>query len=250
MTSRCHRSVPAELDRRRGDGHAGPPRRPRHFPAAELVAVCKPYVAGRARRRAVVRRRHPVRQARPVRRSGCLAVARRLRASRPDAAVLFPNSFRSALLAWLGGCRRVVGFARYGRGSLLTDRLQPLRDARGRIRPSAGHRRLQPARRSAGLHRPRPPDGAVHHAGRRGRRGRTSGRGSASARFARGDRPSTPARRSARRSTGRPSTSPSWPGCSRSGGVRRAGAVRPGRARHWPAGSPPSSRQPARLPAE
>ncbi len=64
------------------------------------------------------------------------AVARRLRRKRIDTAVLFPNSFRTALLARLGGCRRVVGFARYGRGLLLSRRLRPATDGRGRITPS------------------------------------------------------------------------------------------------------------------
>jgi heptosyltransferase-2 len=50
--------------------------------------------------------------------------------------VLFPNSFRTALLARLGGCRTVVGFSRYGRGLLLTKRLKPATDSRGRIIPS------------------------------------------------------------------------------------------------------------------
>src|SRR5205823_2613437 len=51
-------------------------------------------------------------------------------------AVLFPNSFRSALVAWLGGCRRRVGYARYGRSPLLTDRLRPVVDEHGRLTPS------------------------------------------------------------------------------------------------------------------
>jgi heptosyltransferase II len=52
---------------------------------------------------------------------------RRLRARRFDVAVLFTNSFRAALLAWLGGARRRVGYARNGRSLLLTHRLQPLK---------------------------------------------------------------------------------------------------------------------------
>jgi heptosyltransferase-2 len=64
------------------------------------------------------------------------AVVLRLRRERPDLAVLFPNSFRSALTAWLSGARRRVGYARGGRGILLTDRLQPAVDERGRFRPS------------------------------------------------------------------------------------------------------------------
>jgi heptosyltransferase-2 len=63
-------------------------------------------------------------------------VVRRLRRHDVELAVLLPNSFRSALLAWLGGCRRRVGYARYGRSLLLTDSLEPLRDLRGRLKPS------------------------------------------------------------------------------------------------------------------
>ena len=49
------------------------------------------------------------------------AVARRLRDERPALAVLFPNSLRSALMAWRAGAKRRVGYARGGRGILLTD---------------------------------------------------------------------------------------------------------------------------------
>jgi len=61
---------------------------------------------------------------------------RRLRADRPDLAVLLPNSFRSAALARLGGARRRVGYARGGRGFLLTDRLVAPRDANGAFQPT------------------------------------------------------------------------------------------------------------------
>ncbi|MCC7424489.1 MAG: lipopolysaccharide heptosyltransferase II [Planctomycetaceae bacterium] len=50
---------------------------------------------------------------------------RRLRAERFDLAVLFPNSLRSGWLAWCSGAKRRVGFARNGRGILLTDGLTP-----------------------------------------------------------------------------------------------------------------------------
>lgn len=63
-------------------------------------------------------------------------VLRRLRAERADLAVLFPNSFRSALMAWRSGAKRRVGYARGGRGFLLTDRLTPTRDARGTYLPA------------------------------------------------------------------------------------------------------------------
>jgi heptosyltransferase-2 len=65
-----------------------------------------------------------------------LDLIRELRRERADAAVLFPNSFRSALVARLAGCSRVVGFARYFRDALLSNRLYPIREARGRPKPS------------------------------------------------------------------------------------------------------------------
>jgi heptosyltransferase II len=46
---------------------------------------------------------------------------RRLQAERFDAAVLFPNSLRTAWLAWVSGARRRIGFDRDGRRWLLTD---------------------------------------------------------------------------------------------------------------------------------
>ena len=60
----------------------------------------------------------------------------RLRADRFDLAILFPNSFRTAALTWLAGVPRRVGYARGGRGLLLTDRLQPPGDGRGRRMPT------------------------------------------------------------------------------------------------------------------
>lgn len=56
-----------------------------------------------------------------------LRLARRLRADRADAALLLTNSFRAALTVWRAGIPRRIGYARDGRGWLLTDRLRPLR---------------------------------------------------------------------------------------------------------------------------
>ncbi len=64
-----------------------------------------------------------------------LAVAARLRQERVELAILFANTFRSALVAQLGRCRRRVGYARHGRAPLLTDRLRPRRDEAGRLVP-------------------------------------------------------------------------------------------------------------------
>jgi heptosyltransferase-2 len=67
---------------------------------------------------------------------GVLAGAWKLRRLDIELAILLPNTFRSALTAWLGGCQRRVGYARYGRSILLTDALEPVRDLDGRLTPS------------------------------------------------------------------------------------------------------------------
>jgi len=105
-----------------------------HFPRAELIAVCKPYVAETLAgapwfERTIYSDKNGPREQR------FWNVARELRRSPIDAAVLFPNSFRAALLAKLGGAERIVGFARYGRDILLSKRLYAERGPGGRFRP-------------------------------------------------------------------------------------------------------------------
>jgi heptosyltransferase II len=58
-----------------------------------------------------------------------------LRREKAEAGLLMPNSFRSALLFWMGKVRRRVGYDRGGRGILLTDTVQPLRE-QGRFVPT------------------------------------------------------------------------------------------------------------------
>jgi heptosyltransferase-2 len=105
------------------------------FPAAELVAVCKPYVADVLAgapwfaHTVLADKRGPKSQR-------LFAVARDLRALQIDSALLFPNSLRTAILAKLGGCKRLVGFSRYARGWLLHTKLYAKTDARGRFVPS------------------------------------------------------------------------------------------------------------------
>lgn len=59
--------------------------------------------------------------------AGDWRLARRMRSRGYDLALLLTNSLRSALLVWLAGVPRRVGYARDGRSWLLTDRLVPLR---------------------------------------------------------------------------------------------------------------------------
>ncbi len=52
------------------------------------------------------------------------ALVRRMRRQRIDIALLLPNSLRSAVVARLGGAKQRIGYSRYGRGPLLTRKLE------------------------------------------------------------------------------------------------------------------------------
>jgi len=101
------------------------------FPDERIVAVARPYV-------------RPVLDPNPWtdafieadKAAGVFrAAVRALRRESIETGVLLPNSFRSALMFWLGGVHRRVGYARGGRGFLLTDRLQAQRSS-GRFVPT------------------------------------------------------------------------------------------------------------------
>ncbi len=100
------------------------------YPHAHLAAVARPYVAG-------VLDGAPWFDSTVLMESrGWLRTAWRLWREGTDWAVLFPNSFRSALVAWLARCRRIVGYNRYGRRWMLTDSLQPLWGKDGTLTPT------------------------------------------------------------------------------------------------------------------
>jgi heptosyltransferase-2 len=106
----------------------------RYFRGNRIVGVVKPYVAGVLEGgdwfdRLLLTGGGPWSQ-------GIAATAWQLRRERIDLTILLPNTFRSALTAWLGDSRRIVGYARYGRAPLLSDALPPDRDAEGRLRIS------------------------------------------------------------------------------------------------------------------
>lgn len=104
----------------------------RRYPGAQLSLVARPYVA-------------PVFEPAPFADEvlhwggpgglGTWDLVRWLRHPRSDIGLLLPNSFRSALLLWLSGARKRIGYARDGRAWLLTDRLRPRRE-RGRYVPT------------------------------------------------------------------------------------------------------------------
>lgn len=61
--------------------------------------------------------------------SGQIRIAREIRRRRFDLAILFPNSFRSALWATMGGVRRRAGYGTDSRGFMLTDSAMPAPDS-------------------------------------------------------------------------------------------------------------------------
>jgi heptosyltransferase II len=106
-----------------------------HFPNAHLVGVMKPYVAGVLEGSRWLDREILLDTRGPLSRRWW-AVAWQLRRLNVDFAVLFPNSFRSALVARLGGCQRIVGYNRHGRRWLLTEPLEPLWNTEGKPLPT------------------------------------------------------------------------------------------------------------------
>jgi heptosyltransferase II len=97
----------------------------KRFAQAEMVAILRPYVADAIAGLNLVDRsiaHDPKGRSRDDR---GLRFVRRLKQERFDVAVLFPNSLRTAFVAWCSGAKRRIGFARDGRRYLLTESLEP-----------------------------------------------------------------------------------------------------------------------------
>jgi heptosyltransferase-2 len=108
----------------------------RGLPDAILSAVIKPRVAPALEGTSWFDEMIPLDPASSAREERMLAVVKRLRRPRFDVAVLFPNSIRSAWIAWLANIPRRIGYVRHGRGLLLTDRLHFPIDSTGRRLPT------------------------------------------------------------------------------------------------------------------
>lgn len=93
------------------------------YPHAKLTGLMRPYVAetlaGNPWLDDIVHYHHKSRD----RQLRTLPVVQRLRDERYDVGVLFTNSLRTALVSWLGGVQRRVGYSREGRRLLLNDPL-------------------------------------------------------------------------------------------------------------------------------
>ena len=108
----------------------------RGFPDAILAGVIKPGVAPTLEGTTWFDELIQLDSGSTEREERMMPVVRGLRRARFDVAVLFPNTIRSAWIAWLADIPRRVGYVRHGRGMLLTDRLHHPRDAAGRRLPT------------------------------------------------------------------------------------------------------------------
>ena len=92
------------------------------FPAAELVVLARPWVADLYARQTGISRVIPYDAAPGFHDlSAKLRLARSLRREKFDCAILLQNAFEAAAVARLAGIPRRIGYARDGRGLLLTD---------------------------------------------------------------------------------------------------------------------------------
>lgn len=98
------------------------------FPRAHIAILARPWVADLYQQEPFADRVIPLESRRGATDlNGKWRVAQALRRERFDCAILLQNAFEAALLAWLAGIPRRIGYDRDGRGLLLTDRIRPPR---------------------------------------------------------------------------------------------------------------------------
>jgi heptosyltransferase-2 len=102
---------------------------------ARLIGLAKPYVADALAGMPWLDELWLYDRHSPDRRLRGWHVAQRLRAEAASVAVLLQNTLHSAVVAWLARARTRAGYVRYGRGPLLTTKLEPPRDAAGTLMP-------------------------------------------------------------------------------------------------------------------
>ncbi len=108
----------------------------RHFgPSARMVGILRPQLAELLDGSDWLDEILPLDPKSGRKEHGRLALVGRMRRQRFDLALLLTNSLHTAVLAWLGGARQRVGYARDGRSCLLTRPVRAVRDGRN-FRPA------------------------------------------------------------------------------------------------------------------
>jgi len=104
------------------------------FPDAEITVMVRPSVAGVFASAKYVDRVWT--EPKPSRLREWLRIVMEVRKQHFDMAVLFPNSFESAAMVFLGGVLQRVGYAMDSRGWMLTHRLPYTTQRLGHARPA------------------------------------------------------------------------------------------------------------------
>ena len=114
----------------------------RHFgPSARIVGILRPQLAELLDGSDWLDEQFPFDPKSGQKEHGRLALIGRMRRQRFDMALLLTNSLHTAALAWLGGARQRVGYARDGRSLFLTRPVPAARESAG----SSGRRRWSKA---------------------------------------------------------------------------------------------------------
>lgn len=101
------------------------------FPEAEITLLVRPWVAGVFKAASFIDRLWS--EPRPAGISDWLRITKNIREGHFDMALLFPNSFESAAMIFLGRVPRRVGYATDGRRWLLTNSLKPASEKRHQV---------------------------------------------------------------------------------------------------------------------
>jgi len=100
----------------------------KHFPEAEITLLARPWVAGLFTSAPFIDKVWSVEK--PSGLASWTRMTRDIRGRGFDLALLFPNSFESALMIFLGGVPRRIGYATDGRRWMLTNSVVPGKDPR------------------------------------------------------------------------------------------------------------------------
>src|SRR5262247_3563039 len=99
-----------------------------HFPEAEITLLVRPWVAGLFTSAPFIDKLWS--EDKPSSLSSWTRITRDIRGRGFDLALLFPNSFESALMIFLGGVPQRIGYATDARRWLLTESIAPDKDPR------------------------------------------------------------------------------------------------------------------------
>jgi len=102
----------------------------KQFPQGKFVGIMRPYVADVLAGTPWLDETLFYKPGAKDRNQRAWSLVKQLREQELDAAVLFPNSLSSGLLAWMARAKERVGYVRYGRGCLLTTKLYHPRKGR------------------------------------------------------------------------------------------------------------------------